>query len=447
MSENVEIKISGIDFGMVGYYRLDDVKKGVFSTENNGKKITQRAVLDSDKFPYRYRFKDKNVSDVVFNTENLIRVKKEEEEYSLSNYIKSCEVGISNPKYKPEVFITKECLKNIQTKFKNADVLFFSGHHYGDNYDHYYCEPGFMHGGSVSEIYPSFWLQGLFTSCGDSCDKPMVYEKVKLVIAVGCKYIRRNMFCLYKRLFPNAVVVGYHCSAPLDDADQSMIIQFFEKMKWRLLFDENQYKKEIVRKWKSVVEKNETLVNCKPGYYYSVDESKVQNNINEYYEALGKIVYGDQSNHPDWEAHLPQMYEFDKESYEIKNGVIVLGYNYLLDDAYVSKYYCTYENEEKKIENEKEEYFECEQFEGQINHDEWKIYEREDLLEGKVVVHGGFVNGVKNNFKNKKKYLKDSKSSWFSILPEGKIYRADRYGNGYIKIVEDVYKNLKSSES
>lgn len=453
MNENFEIKISGIDYGMIGYHRLDNPKKGVL------KKIGAK-YINNDCW---------QKGNVVFNTSSLLKLSQKMSRKKIEDI-----VGLVNEKY--DVVISTDRLIDIQSKFKDADILFISGHHYGDNFHKDYCMPGFTHGdcypsegddgcfGPINSSWfgPSFSFQSLLTVVKKNDDslnlEYNVYDKVKLIVAVGCKYIRRNMFCLYKRLFPNAVIVGYHCSGPSGDSDNKLLRTFFKNMDWQVFSDasfaENaanlNYKETIVRIWKESVEKTWAVHKCqlaKPGYYYSKEQCENEIELSKYYGKKIKIkkTYEEISKKEiQLELNIPENFEtipyetdnivlydyciknekgevkelplfFNFRYFDVKQSAndggvsfvhlktlklnncgIKHGLNYLVDDAYCSEYYSNVCDECDPGEHEELGYIPS------------SMYESEPFFK---------------RYPHKNREGSKSKSpSWHSIEPEGKIY-------------------------
>lgn len=484
MSEENVINISGVDFGMIGYYRLDDKRKGVFSTvvsgdsydrEKYGKKPrAEKCEIESDvknKDSIR-RYRLKLHEDIVFDTSSLIQVKYKNTE-ELKRILGVSNIGIDSYC----VNISKKNLIDIQSKFKKADVLFFSGHHYADNFHEDYCMPGLLNNGFYNDrekLTASFSLQSLFPVLDQEENfgnaEYNVYDNVKLVVSVGCKNIRRNMFCLYKRLFPNAVVLGYHCSGPAGDKDAPLIKDFFDRMNWNCLLKDScseNYKKEIVKAWKEAVEKTwDICKKSKPGYYYTTDEDehKFKVELNKYY---GKIIEKDfsfkegksiikytlektvlenfeslpykvgknnvyhkyhiEAKNGKYKDDLYTVYEMKQKNVEFANAIITMvddekindgegklfinhGYNYLVDDAYRSEYRSIVSDEDDIHEHEEIGYIPIQQSTEPF----FLIYEppyRE--------------KDVKRRKKYYENLMKAGVPYWRSISPEGKLYNME----------------------
>lgn len=142
-------------------------------------------------------------------------------------------------------FMNEDQQKKIVESFKKADVLFFSGHHFGSDYnpdqEKRYEAPGLtsaltfklMVPGSGYFFSPAFDLGTLLRedSKGKG-EKKNVFDNVKVVISVSCNFIRENVLPLFKNLFPNAVILGYHGNAPLGTNDDNLLENFFNKVSW-----------------------------------------------------------------------------------------------------------------------------------------------------------------------------------------------------------------------
>lgn len=184
---------------------------------------------------------------------------------------------------------------SLVDKFREANVLFFSGHHYSANYytdrhgnlddsHNYYC-PGLS---SSCETYsmgrrmscqPGLSLEQLMLYNSSSPDvippskepvatssltpiiKPL--HNVRIFMAVGCNYLRPNVLYLYQKLFPDAVILAYYGKGPGGSPDQVLINYFFNNFDWDNMFD----KKEIIRVWKEAIIKYPKMARHKPGYF------------------------------------------------------------------------------------------------------------------------------------------------------------------------------------
>lgn len=135
------------------------------------------------------------------------------------------------------LFTQEERMSRVAKRFRQADVLFFSGHHYGSNYykdeSHNYYSPGLSSrltftDTSVKSRFqcaPAFDLNSLYLSGGP-------FTNVKLIVYISCNTLRENILWLYQDLFPNAVVLGYHGRAPLGCSDDRLLRKFLRALPW-----------------------------------------------------------------------------------------------------------------------------------------------------------------------------------------------------------------------
>jgi len=134
-------------------------------------------------------------------------------------------------------FTREELMPRVAKRFRQADVLFFSGHHYGSDYykddSHNYYSPGLTSRltftktavKSQYECAPAFDLNSLYFSEGP-------FTNVKLIVFIACNSLRENILRMYQELFPNAVVLGYHAQAPLGYSDDRLLRKFLRALPW-----------------------------------------------------------------------------------------------------------------------------------------------------------------------------------------------------------------------
>ena len=137
------------------------------------------------------------------------------------------------------VFSIKEKIQVVADRFREADVLFISGHHYGSDYykdeSHNYYSPGLtsrLHFSPTTpktkfEFAPAFDLNSLYLWGGP-------FPNVKLIVFICCNSLRENILPLYQDLFPNAVVLGYHAQAPLGTSDDRLLRKFLRALPWTM---------------------------------------------------------------------------------------------------------------------------------------------------------------------------------------------------------------------
>ena len=181
--------------------------------------------------------------------------------------------------------------KKIAESFKRADVLIFSGHHYGSDYnsdpEKCYKAPGLTSSttfkvpvaGCGYFCAPAFDLGTLWSEMKK--DKT-TFGNVKIVISLSCNFIRENVFPLFKNLFPNAVILGYHGYAPAENEDERFLVKFLKDASWDTVVELNKLaddasddeKKPLTSKmiqyfcqlWHDSLP--DSRYNSEPGYFY-----------------------------------------------------------------------------------------------------------------------------------------------------------------------------------
>ena len=95
------------------------------------------------------------------------------------------------------------------------------------------------------------------------------YSRVKLIISTSCATICKEAASIFSSLFPNAVILGYRKSAPIDgDAVRTAFDKGIHGLKRPLLLDEAVDVNAIIGVWKSVVEQyHPNEARRLPGYY------------------------------------------------------------------------------------------------------------------------------------------------------------------------------------
>lgn len=120
-----------------------------------------------------------------------------------------------------------------------TDIVYFRGHQFAQ-----YRAPGLFSDGS--ETY-GFDLRYIEQSGG--------FSNVKLMISTSCATICKEAFEVFHGLFPNAVILGYRKSAPLDGAKvRNTFRSKIEALSRPLLLDQAVDVSAIIAAWKSTVE-------------------------------------------------------------------------------------------------------------------------------------------------------------------------------------------------
>jgi len=134
-----------------------------------------------------------------------------------------------------------------------TDVVIFRGHQFAQ-----YREPGVFSDGS--ETY-GFDLRYIERAGG--------FGNVKLMISTSCATLCREAFEVFHNLFPNAVILGYRRSAPIQGAKvRKALIRHIKAIGRPLLLEEAYDIWAITRAWKTVIEERHKGDTAQlPGYY------------------------------------------------------------------------------------------------------------------------------------------------------------------------------------
>lgn len=136
-----------------------------------------------------------------------------------------------------------------------TDLLYFYGHQYAQ-----YDNPGVFANGDQTRFIDLRSLAGK----GD-------FSRVKLIVSTSCATCCKEAIETFSPIFPNAVILGYRKSAPLnggkvrDDFDKSI-----RALKRPLLLDQAIDVNAIIQVWKTVMERHHPKENKRlPGYLQS----------------------------------------------------------------------------------------------------------------------------------------------------------------------------------
>lgn len=134
-----------------------------------------------------------------------------------------------------------------------TDILYFRGHQFAQ-----YRAPGLFSNGS--ETY-GFDLRYIEKAGG--------FSNVKLLISTSCATLCKEALEVFTKLFPNAVILGYRKSAPLDGkAVRDLLQTKVQDLKRPLLLEESVDMDSIIAAWKSVIEERHSGDTAQlPGYY------------------------------------------------------------------------------------------------------------------------------------------------------------------------------------
>ena len=134
-----------------------------------------------------------------------------------------------------------------------TDILYFRGHQFAQ-----YRAPGLFSNGDESRGFDLRYVE-----------KVGGFPNVKLIISTSCATLCQEAFSVMHGLFPNAVILGYRKSAPLDGAAVRDVFQAKIKDLARpLLLDQPLDVAAIVSAWRSTVEsKHAGQPSPSAGYY------------------------------------------------------------------------------------------------------------------------------------------------------------------------------------
>ncbi len=136
---------------------------------------------------------------------------------------------------------------------ESTDILYFYGHQYAQ-----YSNPGLFANGNQTRFVDFRKLSGK----GD-------FSRVKLLISTSCATICKEAIEVFAPLFPNAVILGYRKSAPLDGGKVRTSFQNAIKgLNRPLLLGESVDVEAIIDVWKSTVKSYHPNESKRlPGYY------------------------------------------------------------------------------------------------------------------------------------------------------------------------------------
>lgn len=134
-----------------------------------------------------------------------------------------------------------------------TDVVYFRGHQYAQ-----YKAPGLFTNGASTYGFDLRYIQ-----------KAGGFPNVKVMISTSCATLCKEAFELFHTLFPNAVILGYRKSAPLDGAAvRTEFHKGITGLNKPLLLDQKVDVDAILAVWKKVIEtKHKGHRSQKPGYW------------------------------------------------------------------------------------------------------------------------------------------------------------------------------------
>jgi len=134
-----------------------------------------------------------------------------------------------------------------------TDILYFRGHQYAQ-----YRAPGLFADGSETYGFDLRYIE-----------KVGGFPNVKLLISTSCATLCKEAFDVFHGLFPNAVILGYRKSAPLEGKAVRTALESKVKALARpLLLDEPVDVKAIILAWESVIEERHKGDTAQlPGYF------------------------------------------------------------------------------------------------------------------------------------------------------------------------------------
>ncbi|PMR66909.1 hypothetical protein CR158_06965 [Halomonas heilongjiangensis] len=134
-----------------------------------------------------------------------------------------------------------------------TDIVYFRGHQYAQ-----YRAPGLFANGDESRGFDLRYVE-----------KVGGFSNVKLMISTSCATLCKEAIEVFSGLFPNAVILGYRKSAPIEGAAvRSDLTQRINALNRPLLIDEPVDVATIISIWKSVIEsRHKGHTSPLPGYY------------------------------------------------------------------------------------------------------------------------------------------------------------------------------------
>jgi hypothetical protein len=141
------------------------------------------------------------------------------------------------------------------SEVSRADILYFRGHQFAQ-----YRAPGMFTDGAEERGVDLRYLQ-----------RAGGFPNVKLMISTSCATLCNEALDVFTGLFPNATILGYGKSAPLDGgAVRTEFASQIKKMNLPLILSESSDVARVVGAWKATVEgrhKGEAAKYPRPGYY------------------------------------------------------------------------------------------------------------------------------------------------------------------------------------
>ncbi|MCY1338970.1 hypothetical protein D9M68_327610 [compost metagenome] len=134
-----------------------------------------------------------------------------------------------------------------------TDIVYFRGHQYAQ-----YKAPGLFADGDETHGFDLRYV-----------DKAGGFANVKLMISTSCATLCKEAAEVFSGLFPNAVILGYRKSAPIQGAAvRSDLTTRINELNRPLLIDDPVDVAAIISTWKSVVEsRHKDQTAPQPGYY------------------------------------------------------------------------------------------------------------------------------------------------------------------------------------
>ncbi|MGH8480722.1 MAG: DUF4157 domain-containing protein [Gammaproteobacteria bacterium] len=134
-----------------------------------------------------------------------------------------------------------------------TDIVYFRGHQYAQ-----YRAPGLFANGDESRGFDLRYVE-----------KVGGFANVKLMISTSCATLCKEAIEVFTSLFPNAVILGYRKSAPIDGAAvRNDLTKRINDLNRPLLIDEPVDVAAIISIWKSVIEsRHKGQTGPLPGFY------------------------------------------------------------------------------------------------------------------------------------------------------------------------------------
>lgn len=247
--------------------------------------------MDRKKFKYLFNNVGENVFEKISKSQkktrfDLTRIYADDDGEKLGymvtsedGYIRECD-----DKGRFILYNNYARMKAVSEAFESAQVLVVSGHHWGGDYyrdeSHNYRAPGLSSslGGCYKvdgqERQPAFdisfapfntWPKTIMNIVNDKIlSLNFRFPNIKILIMLGCNYLRPNVLKIYQNVYPNAIILGYRCQAPLGTDDDELLAEFFEHYDWENLDD----KDAVINAWKRAIRESHCKA-AQPGYYYN----------------------------------------------------------------------------------------------------------------------------------------------------------------------------------